>query len=405
VKSSKINIELMKDYNKKSVLKIIQNRGPISRAEIANMIDLSRPSVSGIVSQLMDEGWIRELTTEKNERGRKPRPLEIDPNSKFAIGVEIGAFKVRVIVCNLHAIIVESESFSMNQESSAMDVLDKICRIVNEKKRLYQGENKQVIGIGIGMHGAVDPIKGVALFAPNLGWKHIDLKDYIEKNTELLTIIENDCNSSALGELWFGHGLGEDKFITVLVDYGIGSSIINDGKIYRGVHHIAGQIGHITVDEDGPKCTCGNYGCLEVMASEPAIIKQLKKRIRLGERSILTQNTDDMSKIEIKDIYTAAKNGDKLSQDVIERAGRYLGLGFANLINLFDPKFLIIGGGIVEVADIVVPIIKDIIRIKVMGDEAKEIPILVSSFGQNLYSIGAATLVIEKEINSFPVEI
>jgi glucokinase-like ROK family protein len=405
VKSSKINIELMKDYNKKSVLKIIQNRGPISRAEIANMIDLSRPSVSGIVSQLMDEGWIRELTTEKNERGRKPRPLEIDPNSKFAIGVEIGAFKVRVIVCNLHAIIVESESFSMNQESSAMDVLDKICRIVNEKKRLYQGENKQVIGIGIGMHGAVDPIKGVALFAPNLGWKNMDLKDYIEKNTELLTIIENDCNSSALGELWFGHGLGEDKFITVLVDYGIGSSIINDGKIYRGVHHIAGQIGHITVDEDGPKCTCGNYGCLEVMASEPAIIKQLKKRIRLGERSILTQNTDDMSKIEIKDIYTAAKNGDKLSQDVIERAGRYLGLGFANLINLFDPKFLIIGGGIVEVADIVVPIIKDIIRIKVMGDEAKEIPILVSSFGQNLYSIGAATLVIEKEINSFPVEI
>ncbi|KKI92776.1 hypothetical protein WQ54_07830 [Bacillus sp. SA1-12] len=397
--SGRINIDLMKDYNKKLVLKTIQRDGPISRVDIANSINLSRPSVSEIVAQLIDEGWIQELVAETKVRGRTPRPLEVNPHKKLIIGVEIGAYATKIIICNLKAEILKRSEIAVNTSKDPCEVIKNIASLVTSMSNHYVGLGKEVIGLGVGMHGLVDSTKGVGLYAPNLGWKNVDIKGIFEDLTKLPVEVENDCNSSALAEVWFGHGRDEDNFISVLMDYGIGASVINNGTMFKGVHHVSGQIGHITIDPDGPRCTCGNYGCLEILTSEPAILKGIKRRLKLGERSSLTEREEDIDKITIEDFYQAVHQGDPLAVDVAKQAGRNFGLGFTILINLFGPRFIVIGGGLVKIAPVLLPIIKEVISLKAMGDEAKQTPIFTSLLGEDLYAVGAASLIVEKEFS------
>lgn len=398
-KSPKMNIELMKQFNKNSVLRIIRRNGPISRVQIANNMNLSRPSVSEIVSELMNEGWIRELSGTKQGRGRTPIPLVINPSGRSVIGIEIGSSQITIVLCNLNAEIMWKKTLPIKQDDLPVEVLDNVCSYIKHMIFQYQIPNNQLLGIGVAMHGIVDPQRGLSVFAPHLGWRNIPIKQHIESKLGCLVVVENDCNSSSLGELWFGCGQGEKNFITVLVDYGIGSSIITDGRIFHGVHHTAGQIGHITVDEDGPLCSCGNYGCLEMLSSEPAILRQVIKRLRVGETSVLNDWLEgEVDDLQIQDVYKAVHLGDPLAQDVLIKAGRSLGIGFANLINLFNPSFLILGGGIIEVADFILPYILEMIQKKVLGVEAKNTPVIVSELRENIYPVGAATLVMEKAL-------
>lgn len=394
--SQKMNIELMKQFNTASVLRIIRFEGPISRAEIADKMDLSRPSVSEIVSELLTNGWIRETAINKGGRGRPSVPLEIYPNGRYAIGVELGAYHVTVVLCNLRADILRRETIAVNSDSTPDVVLESICVTIEKNIEGYQLNRDKLLGVGVAMHGVVDPRQGVSIFAPILGWRNVAIREYLETRLKLTTVVENDCNSSALGEQRFGNGRGEN-FITLLVDYGIGSGIITEGRIFRGVHNIEGQIGHITVDEDGPQCACGNYGCLEVMASEPAIVRQAQKRLRRGEKSIMGEDVElQGGNLSIADVYRAARMDDSLAVDILSKAGRYLGIGIANLINLFDPEFLILGGGIREATDIVIPSIQEITQRKVLGDSAKRTPIIASKLGANLYPVGAVALILER---------
>ncbi|SFJ17862.1 ROK family transcriptional regulator [Thermoflavimicrobium dichotomicum] len=398
MQSKKMNIELMRRFNTVSVLKAIHRYGPIARADIGNLLNLSRPSVSEIVSNLIQEGWVREREAEKGGRGRRPIPLEINPYGKYVIGVQLGAFQVIVVICNLRAEILAERCFPVLQEQEPEQILSMTCQLIHQMIEQLSLSKEQLLGIGVAMHGIVDAKTGVSIFAPNLGWRNVPIRDYIQHHTGMLTIVETDCNSSALGEMWFGLGQGLSHFITVLADYGIGSGIVFDGKIYRGIHHTEGQIGHITVDEDGPRCACGNYGCLEAVASETAIVRQVKKRLRMGEDSLLLELVEDVNQLTIQQIYQAAILGDDLVRDILLQAGRYLGIGFTTLINLFNPPLLILGGGLAQVADLILPSIREMIQKRALGEEAKKTPVVPSRFRSKLYPIGAATLIIARAI-------
>ena len=395
MQSRKMNIELMRKFNTSTVLKIIHDAGPISRADIADTMNLSRPSVSEIVAQLVQDGSIRETTGAPSGRGRPSIPLEIHPNLRYAVGVAIEAHQVIVILTNLKAEIVAQESFKIDRTIPPENVLEQACVVTEQLVSELNLSRNQLIGIGVAMHGIVDYKEGLSIFAPNLGWRDVPIRSYFEKRTGLSTIVESDCDSSALAELWFGKAKGESHFITVLDDYGIGAGVVIDGRIYRGSTYIEGQIGHTMVDETGPQCACGNYGCLEVMSSESALVRQAVKRLRLGEQSILRRWVSDTDELEVDHIYKAAKVGDAFALEIVTHAARYLGIGFAMLITLFGPKFVILGGGIVRVADIILPVIREMVEQRAFGEIAKRTPIIASAFGSKLYPIGAATLAIE----------
>lgn len=391
--SSRINVNLMKDYNKQLVLRTIQKYGPISRAEIANRIELSKPSVSEIVSILIEEEWINEKVPKVKVRGRQPIPLEINKHKKLIIGLEIGAYSNKIVVTNLKANILEE--IEISHEKNPIHIIEDLGSRINQIVSQYKQSNIDVLGIGVGMHGLVDTDTGKNIFAPNLGWRNVEIKSILEKLTGLQVLVDNDCNSSALAEMWFGQGKDENNFITVLVDYGVGASVINEGKIFKGSHYVTGQIGHVTIDSDGALCSCGNYGCLETKTSETAILRSVKRNLKLGGMSTLQTLYSDIDNITIDDFYEAVNAGDELSLSIARDVARNLGAGFSILINLFGPKFIILGGSLTKISDVILPIISDVIQLKVLGEDAKETPIKSSVLGGNLYTIGAASLIVE----------
>nr|WP_263313917.1 ROK family protein [Mammaliicoccus sp. Marseille-Q6498] len=393
--SSRINVNLMKDYNKQLVLRTIQKHGPISRVEIANKITLSRPSVSEIVSILIEEEWIEERKPETKVRGRQPIPLDINKEKKVIIGLEIGAYTNKIIVSNLRAEILEEIEIELMSQKSPESMIQYLGEQINEIVHTYSNRNIDVLGIGVGMHGLVDTQSGKNIFAPNLGWRNVEIKSILEDTTQLKVQIDNDCNSSALAEMWFGQGKDESNFISVIVDYGVGASIINNGSIFKGSHHITGQIGHVTIDPDGPLCSCGNYGCLETLTSEIAILKKLKRQLKLGEKSSLLTSTSNLDDLNIDAFYEAVEQGDELCLNIAKEVGRNLGLGFTILINLFGPKFIVLGGSLSKISSVLLPIIEEVVQIKVMGEDAKHTPIITSALGKDLYTVGAASLVVE----------
>lgn len=393
--SSRINVNLMKDYNKQLVLRTIQKYGPISRAEIANRIELSKPSVSEIVSILIEEEWINEKVPKVKVRGRQPIPLEINKHKKLIIGLEIGAYSNKIVVTNLKANILEEIEIEISHEKNPIHIIEDLGSRINQIVSQYKQSNIDVLGIGVGMHGLVDTDTGKNIFAPNLGWRNVEIKSILEKLTGLQVLVDNDCNSSALAEMWFGQGKDENNFITVLVDYGVGASVINEGKIFKGSHYVTGQIGHVTIDSDGALCSCGNYGCLETKTSETAILRSVKRNLKLGGMSTLQTLYSDIDNITIDDFYEAVNAGDELSLSIARDVARNLGAGFSILINLFGPKFIILGGSLTKISDVILPIISDVIQLKVLGEDAKETPIKSSVLGGNLYTIGAASLIVE----------
>ncbi|MCY0869604.1 MAG: ROK family transcriptional regulator, partial [Firmicutes bacterium] len=405
VQVKKMNSELMKQFNAASVLQVIRRRGPLSRVDIAHEIGLSRPSVSTIVTDLIDAGWVQELggaeaaaMSEPNPgRGRPKIPVAVREDGHFAIGVEIGAWRATTVVCNLSADIVASRSWSIDGSLAPDVVLDQVCDAIGACISDSGIERSTVLGIGVAMHGIVEPVQGISVYAPNLGWHDVPVVETIEARTGLPTLIENDCNSSALGESLFGAARDKANFVELVVDYGIGSGLYLDGRVYRGVHNTEGQIGHVVVDEDGTRCACGKYGCLEAMASEPAIVRQVKRGLRLGEASCLhEQLRGEIAELTIDQVYQAALSGDRLAQGAISRAARYIGLGAVLYANILNPETIILAGGLAAVSELVVPVVRDMLQMRALGAAAKETRVEVSHLGGSVYPVGAASLVLRR---------
>ena len=393
---TKINVEIMKQFNLLSVLNIIRTQGPISRAEIADKIELSRPSVSEIVRELVISEWIRELPASRTHRGRRPVPLDINPTGRYILGVSVVAFHLTVLLTGLNGEPMAEISRPIERDGSPEEALELACQMCEDLIRDYDIPRGKILGVGVAMHGMVDPQNGRAIYAPHLGWRDIAVGSFIEQRLALQTFVEADSNSTALAELWFGAGGGSRHFVAMVVDYGIGAGIVYDGKLYRGANHIDGQIGHTTVDEHGPLCTCGNFGCLEVMASEPSIVHQVEQRIRSRESSevIVSDGVGTMDS-NIEAVYRSARAGDRTAVEVLRIAGKYVGLSMTTIINVINPQFIVLSGGFTGAADIVLPVIREVIRARSFNDVGKETPVLISPLGKRVYSIGAVALVLD----------
>jgi len=397
IRAPKMNTEKMKWFNARSVLQIIAHGGDVSRSDIAMRMDLSRPSVSALVEELIDANWVVETGELIGGRGRRPVTLALNHKGHHVVGVEIGAYRCVVIVCALDASVIAQRSFSINPGALPEFVLANVARSIEDCLLQANCDRSRVLGVGVAMHGVVDPVTGVSVFAPNLGWRDVNIRDLIESSVQLPVLVENDCNASTLGEYIFGAGKGEDSFIELILDYGIGSGFLLAGKVFRGAHNTEGQIGHVVVDESGPLCGCGNHGCLEAVASETAVVAQVRKRLSMCEPSVLqARYADRLPELAIGDIYQAVRLGDQLARDVVMLAGRHIGVGVVNLINLLNPRTVILAGGMAEVSDILLPVVREVVAHRALGAAAKRTQILASRLGSNVFTLGAASLFLAK---------
>lgn len=390
------NFELMREMNTAIVLRTIWKFAPISRAEVVEKTNLTGATVSRIVSKLIELEFVREVGYGESQGGRKPILMDINPGAALVIGVDIEVDEIRGVVVDLNGNVLHEEKQNNNENISKDEILGNVKDLIYELLSINKGQEK-IIGIGIGMHGLVDYHKGICIYPPAFDWSNVPVAEIIEKEFDVPTVLENNDRALALGENWFGAARNMRNFMCLKVGTGIGSGIFTNGEIYRGVSNSAGEIGHTTVDEDGELCHCGNYGCLESMASIPAIIKRTKKLLKQGaESKIYSMVDENIDLVDEQVIFKAAEKEDPIAEQILRAEGRYLGIGIANIINLLNPEAVILGGKITNGGEQILTSLKNTVKNRALSYPLKHMNITYSELGKNGVAIGAATLILER---------
>ncbi len=269
------------------------------------------------------------------------------------LGVDLGGTKILAAVVDPKGKMVSRDHSVTPASKGPEAVVQAILESADRALSQAGIRSTDLLTIGVGAPGLSDPEAGVLFTSPNLpGWEDVPLGDIVEGKFGKRVFLINDANAAAVGEFYFGAGRTARNFIYVTVSTGIGGGIMIDGRIYTGSTGTAGEIGHMTIDPQGPPCNCGNIGCWEQLGSGTALAREARLNILAGARtSILDLAGGDMEKVNAEAIHRAAQNGDSLAMELIARTGMYVGIGLANLINLFNPELIVIGGGLSNIGD------------------------------------------------------
>ena len=273
--------------------------------------------------------------------------------SNNVVGVDMGGTKILSAVIDAEGNILGTAKVPTKADEGTSVVIDRIADSI-QKAIGKSGVNEASIeAVGIGAPGPLDPETGVVIFAPNLGWRDVPLKAELEARVGIPTFVDNDVNVGTLGEHAFGAGKGVQNVVGIFVGTGIGGGIILQGELFHGASKTAGEIGHIIVKADGPRCGCGTRGCLEALASRTAMTKQFQKAIlKKGKKSVISKLTDgDLGAIRSGVLAKAIRANDKLTLKVFKKVTKYLGVGIGSIVNFLNPEMIVLGGGVVEALD------------------------------------------------------
>jgi glucokinase-like ROK family protein len=338
----------MDESHLQDVLKLIYARGQMSRASLAQELDLVPSYVSLLVRELLTAGSVCEAGVAPSSGGRPGKLLQINPELAHLIGIDIGTVNCRVAVTDFLGNVLAFKKFRSQAQEGPEHVLGLIHREIQDYRRAFPG----IVAIGIAQSGFVDHVTGTVLFWPKVpGWKDVPLKAILEREHGLPAIVEDSTRAMAVAEQAFGQGRGVSNFVHVMVGTGIGSTVFVGGDLYIGSTGLAGEFGHITIDENGTLCSCGNRGCLEGYSSGWAIINRVRTALSHGVTSTLSkavmEHPEDLS---VEMIVDAGKAGDRLSQTALTEAGAHLGTALAGLVNLLNPEKIILGGAVPRAA-------------------------------------------------------
>ncbi|MDX6153976.1 ROK family transcriptional regulator [Marinococcus sp. PL1-022] len=388
------SFQWMKSINKSIVLNKIRSEGPISRAQIAKETNLTPPTVSANVRELIEQGIVKESRLGDSQGGRKPTMLVINSSDFYIIGLDAGPTEVEFGLADLSGTVIHHlrESISLTEESEFLDVVKKgIHDLLNEIPLMRD----KVVGIGVAMHGVVDVATGTSLFAPNLHLRNIPIKEELEKEFGFLVKVENDARAMALGEAWFGSGENVTSMVAVNVGRGIGSGIIINGELYHGEYDIAGELGHMAIDVHGRRCACGSNGCLQTVASGPAVAERTVESLKEHPDSRIWELIEgDLERVSGEVVFAAAEAGDQLAIDILRQTGEYLGIGLTNLIHIINPTKVIIGGGVSESGKYVLEPLRRIIQERGLTQQAKQTKVVLTEFGSRATMLGAVALLL-----------
>lgn len=387
----------MKTLNKSAILNVIRLHSPISRADIAKLTKLTPPTVTNLVGELIQSNLVVETDLGESTGGRKPILLRINSSAFYVVGVVAGSKRVKAVTTDLNGQVVHQVQNKYPANPSVEQFFQTLTCTITQIFQETDPKRDAYLGIGVGMHGLVDPNQGLSIFAPNLNLRNMALKSHLEQSFSLPVEVENDVRALAMGESWFGQGQGLADFICVHLGTGVGAGIILNNRLYRGATYTAGEIGHTTIDINGPKCSCGNYGCLESLAGGPALARRAQQSISLGKRSLIEDLVQgDPDKIDGEIIYQAAQEGDTLAIEVLADTGRYLGIGIANLINTFNPSRIILSGGVARAGQFILEPLIDTVEKRSLTTPVEAVSIVISNLGGNAMAIGASTLLLQR---------
>jgi predicted NBD/HSP70 family sugar kinase len=369
--------------NRRIALSLIRHHPPMSRADLARRSGLQRSTVSAIIDQLIEEGWVTEGVG-RAPRGRRPRLLHLNVERAGLIAVEVRPERTTVGLAGIDARFVEQTTWPTPADAAGF--VRELARTVDA----FRAAHPRLIceGLGVSLPGRVDA-GGRLVFAPNLRWGHVDLKAPIEAATRLPVALENAANACALAELWFGrHAEHVRNLIAVTVSEGIGVGLLLNGQLVHGGAAMAGEFGHLTLDEDGPECPCGKRGCWERYASNSAALRFYAERAPRGAPA----------PADFADLLSRAACGDAAAGEAIDRMARFLGVGLAVIVTGLNPEVIVIIGEVTGAWDRVGPIVNGVIARRSLSHASTRIVPTNPAMQPRLR--GAATLVIQQHFGA-----
>ena len=315
---------------------------------------------------------------------------------QLVIGIDLGGTKIHTALVDGSGRIVLHDHRETQASEGRQAVLNRMLAASRRIKAQAEAAGTPVAAVGIGSPGPLDVTQGVVLNPPNLpGWNGVPLKRLIEEGLGLPAFLENDANAAALGEHRFGAGRGVAHMIYVTAGTGIGGGLILDGKLYHGAAGMAGEIGHMTILPNGPLCGCGNRGCLEAMASGRAIAQRAQERLtRAVPARMAALVAGDPQRITAELVTEAAKQGDDEAQEILSEALSYLGIGMANLVNLFNPQLIVIGGGLTNLGETLFDTVRRAIDRHALAGPAQAVRVMPAELADNVGVLGAAALAL-----------
>lgn len=366
----------------------MREREPISRAEISRETALQRSTVSTIVESLKADGLIEEIGVGESTGGRRPTLLRLRTTGIFAIGVDITPTLTNVAACNLAGRVLEHEQFPTDPCYERT-----IARVLESVREMNRKGAGSVEGVGVSLPGLVDPCKGRALFIPWFKWRDVDVAGEISSATDLPVMIDNDANSAALAELWFGRPEVSEvrDFIMVFVGEGIGTGIVFDGQVYRGEYGAAGEFGHMVIGQDGPvACSCGNLDCWEAFSSGRAASARYLKYSAAAAAD---------ESLELSTVVERALAGEEAAKRALVDTAHYLGIGISNLVVGLSPQAVVVGGAITRAWDLVSEALKETIARSIRRG-LPSAHITPSTLGEHPTMMGALSLVLATKFAS-----
>lgn len=383
------NRDLIKAINRSMILKIIKKHNLIPRVEIARITGLSAATVSGLTGELIQDGLVVERESGDSSGGRRPILLSINPEGGFVVGIKIMEDHLIGAITDLEATPIGRGSMPLKDtspEAIALNIKEMIGQL------LVDVSPNKLLGVGVGMAGIIDSMNGIVVMSPYFGWKNIPFSAMIEAQLSVPVIVDNDVNTLAFAEKWYGAGQEAKDFLLVTLGRGIGLGIMTNEKLYHGYNGGAGELGHTVAVPHGKLCTCGKRGCLEMYASDAALLAEAKGCFAAGTISIEPNSIEQIS--ELFDL----KN--ECITEILHQAGELLGQSIANLVNIFNPKLVIITGEGVRIGSGMLSPLRDAIFENVMPDLAKDLEILIETLNDDAWARGAASLILHELFES-----
>lgn len=389
----------MPDTRELAILRLIHSARNFSRLDIARKAGCSPSVITSVIRSLMEKKLVSEASPATSSVGRKPIPLRVRPDAGYLVGIDIGSYFTHVIVTDINGIIVQKRQIETGLQDGRNEVLRRVFACVHETIESSKLPHNSIQGIGIAHSGVIDTAQGVVISFPRPGqmdeWKNVPVKTIFEKEFKVPCLLEDSVRTMATAEKSFGLGDGERDFLFIEVGMGIGAAIFINGKLYRGAGGKAGEFGHVTVDENGPLCSCGNSGCLESVASCAAIIESVRKAIERGVDSRIRDLAPGGSnRISIEVIAQAASENDSLAFRVLQDASSKIARALADLVNLLNPRLIIFGGALFRAApQLLSDPLRRVIRQRALEKSANDVRLVVSALGAEAGALGASRLI------------
>src|SRR4051812_3365823 len=379
------SLESLRELNRLRVVDALRRHGTLSRAEISRVTGLSRSTISTLVADLQERGFVIEPAGATPVRvaaqGRPPVLLRLDPSAGIAVGVDFDHSDIRVAISDLSRTVVAEATAEADVDHDALRALDIAANLVHEALERADVDEDRVLGVGVALAGPVDQIEGKLHDSSILpGWNGIDAEAELRDRLGVPVHIDNDANLGALAEVTLGAGRSARSALYVQMSSGIGAGLIIDGRPYRGAGGVAGEIGHVAVDETGPICRCGNRGCLETLASGPAIVRLVSES--RGEPLTTEQ------------LVELALAGDLGCRRAIADAARVLGRVVGNICNLLNPEMVVVGGDLSAAGELLLTPLRESLNRAALPSVTRDLEVKAGELGDRANVLGALALAI-----------